>query len=177
MDDKAYRIYGADLRDRLVPCGNCDFEEEYVQQADHKHEAPEHIVQQLARHEAWIHEIRDSSTRMIAEQGSDLRWMRDHIEKLSAVIDKIDERQDSMQADLAKHNHFQTRLRTLEEARDTLPDEFIPRAEFDGAINSVRENVKGKVEGLAGRFALLMWIVGAGFGVTFTALGFIIWGG
>lgn len=180
MDAKQWAIYGADLRNRLIPCGDCAFDDEEHTMSDkhpdHAHDPPEHIVQQLARHEAWIHEIRDSSTRLISEQGRDLKWIREHMEKLGAMFEKIDARQDRMESELAKHNNFQSRLRVLEESRDTLAEEYVPRPEFDGAINSVRETMKDKVDALAGRFALLMWIVGAGFGIAFTALGFIIFG-
>lgn len=177
MDDRYARIMTYDTRNRMIPCGDCSFEEDEMPEPDHQHEPPEHIVQQLARHEAWIHEIRDSSTRMIAEQGRDLKWMIEHMEKLGATIEKIDARQDRMESELSKHNNFQKRLQAVEETHENLADNYIPRTEFDAAMQSVRESVTEKVNAVSGRFSLLVWIIGAGFGVSFTALGFIIFGG
>jgi len=180
MNPVEWAILSADLRHRLIPCGNCDFDDEEDDMNEkiphHEHDPPQHIIQQLSRHEAWIHEIRESSTRMIAEQGTDLKWMREHIEKLGAVIDKIDARQDRMESELSKHNQFQARVRKLEENHEALPEEFVPRSEFDGAIKSVRETLEDKTKGLSERFTLLIWIVGGGFGIMFTALGFMIFG-
>jgi DNA repair exonuclease SbcCD ATPase subunit len=144
---------------------------------EHAHDIPRHVTDQLERHENELKSLRDSSTRLISEQGADIRWMRDHLEKLAGVIDKIDARQDRMEGELSKHNNFQGRLRTLEDVNKEMSSEYIPRVEVNAALLSIREHVKERFDSLAARFALLTWAMGAGLGICFTALGFLIFGG
>jgi hypothetical protein len=176
MDERTARLYQHDLRDPHIPCGDCAFEEDVMAQPDHQHEAPEHIVQQLARHEAWIHEIRDSSTRMIAEQGRDLKWMIEHMEKLGTTIEKIDARQDAMSAELSKHNNFQSRLKTLEAQSEDMGDTYVSYAVFNTTTKGIRESIAEKMDSVNGRVNLIVWAMGAGLGICLTALGFIIFG-
>lgn len=160
-----------DLRNRMVACGDCSVEEDM---SDSQHDE---MKRDIRRIDTELDSHERETDRAITALSTHFEHISSTLDSQAKLLSQIDKRMGALEGDIKKYNNMRERLDGIERVQESMAQDYVPRPEFNGAINSVREFVKEKVDGLAGRFALLMWIIGAGFGVTFTALGFLIFGG
>jgi uncharacterized coiled-coil DUF342 family protein len=113
------------------------------------------------------HELENS--RAITDLTATLRHMTETLSSYTSKFDALQESVNEMKTNLTKYNNLRERMDDLERIAEARMTEFVPRNEFNGAFKSVREFAEGRASTVQGRLAVVMWAMGALFGV----IGFI----
>lgn len=168
------------FRFTLVDCPECVFEMEELN-TDHSHPTPKHVEDQLNRHEAYIGEFRGESARMWGQVTTDLSYIKKAVDKLAHSTERHDQRLDHLEREIHKYNNLRERLDLLEKMHDRLSSDFVPRPEFNGALNSIREqSVEGDAsikDALAAGLSSIRWVLGGLVGGMFALAMYLIFGG
>lgn len=152
------RILNDDLRNELIGCGYCDFDETSTEDAvaGDRQDASDAEVKALAlrvdRLATCVEGVQLETTRAITELFSYVKHIRETNESQTALIRSIDSRQAVMQESLSKYNAIRERLDVMEREHSNMHDRFIPRTEFNAALKSLR-----------GTMGTLQWMFGLGF--------------
>lgn len=163
-----------------VNCPECVFDMDDIKN-DHTHPTPKHIEDQLARHEAYIGEFRGESARMWGQVTTDLSYIKDGLDKLTHSTERHDQRLDHLEREIHKYNNLRERLDLLEKTHDRLASDFVPRPEFNGALNSIREqSIAGDEsikDALQSGLSSIRWVLGGLVGGMFALAMYLIFGG
>jgi len=151
-----------------VDCPECVFEVEEMpdmekQVPEHDHPVPQHITDQIKRHEMYIDQLQGENARMFGNIETTLDYIRRAVDEQARYTDKHDERLDHIERKLDLYNNVKERVDLLEETHKRLSSDFIPRSEFNGALSSIRDSIatfKWIFGGfVAGTFALAMYMI------------------
>lgn len=167
------------FRFTAVDCPECAFDMEELN-TDHSHPVPDHVTDQLKRHEAYIAEFRGESARMWGAVTTDLSYIKSALDKLTNSTERHDQRLDHLEREIHKYNNLRERLDLLEKTHDRLASDFVPRPEFNGALNSIREqSIDGDnsiKEALQSGLSSIRWVLGGLVGGMFALAMYLIFG-
>lgn len=142
MSSIADHIYGADLRDRLIPCGNC---EDPVSDLESVRQHVQRLDTELDGHE-------QENARTITELSTTVKHISVILEKQAHTMEDLDKRFAGMERKLDKYNNLRERTDSLEKSRTELSVDYVPRREFNGMVGSLRREI-----------GAMKWIFGIGF--------------
>lgn len=138
-------VLSGDLRDAMVFCGDCDFEEGDQMATVEQHEQAnstkiDQILSLLASSQASMAHFQGRTEQEIKTLSNDLAKLHDTVEKLTCIVNTTYAKVTNGQED---------RIKKLEDHVDAMDETHITRHEFNGAFASVRTQI-----------AQLKWIFG-----------------
>ena len=138
-------IYAADLRNGMIPCGECEFDKGEDMATVEEHEKInatkiDQILSLLASSQASMAHFQGRTEQEIKTLSNDLAKLHDTVEKLTGIVNTTYAKVTNGQED---------RIKKLEEHVDAMDETHITRHEFNGAFASVRTQI-----------AQLKWIFG-----------------
>ena len=148
MNDRSAAVERADLRDRLIPCGDFDFEESEMsdeKQHDDMRRDIRRIDTELDSHER-------ETDRAVTELSTHYSHISATLDAQAQLLSQIDKRMGKIEVDLGRYNNMRERLDGVERAQATLGTDFVPRREFNGMVGSIRNQIK-----------TMQWVFGIGF--------------
>ncbi len=119
----------------------------------HDHPVPQHVVDQMKRHEMYIDQLQGESARMFGNIEASLEYMKGQNAEINSGWRELSRRIDEQDKKLDRYNNLRERVDIIEQTHDRLSKDFIPREEFNGAVNSLREQIKSG-------FGNLKWVLG-----------------
>lgn len=146
MKDIERHIYGADLRDHLIPCGECGFEDA-MSSAD-----IETIKRDVRRLDTELDGHEQENARTITELATTVKHISTVLDNQARIMEELKRQFSEMERKLDRYNNLRERIDAVERSREALPSDYVPRPEFNGAINSLR-----------GEIRTMKWIFGIGF--------------
>jgi protein-arginine kinase activator protein McsA len=163
-----YKLGGHPVR---VDCPECVFEVEEMpdmekQVPEHDHPVPQHVTDQLKRHEMYIDQLQGENARMFGQIESALEYIRQAVDSQAQKTDANSVRLGHIEREIGKYNNVKERVDLLEETHKRLSSEYVPRAEFNGALASIRDSIN-----------TLKWILGGFIAGTFALAMYMIFGG
>lgn len=147
MDTMQRAVLSADLRDALIPCGDCADEDGDMATVEQHEQANATEIKQLAGLlSGW-------QQSMSFFQGQIETQMRDSREDIKTLFVMVKEQADIINKTYSKvTNGQEDRLKKAEEAIDKLPDNYVRMEVFNGAMGALRSQMQQ-----------LKWIFGLGF--------------
>lgn len=150
----------------------------------HDHPVPQHVVDQIKRHEMYIDQLQGENARMFGNIESSLVWIKkalvdgnDTTRKLSSDLEILSRRVDA-------YNHVKERTDTIENTIDGLGVAFVPREEWQSAVSALRDQIDATAKVMddkidaASRFATkVIAIITTGVGAVLTFLVARMFGG
>lgn len=146
MKDIERHIYGADLRDHLIPCGECGFEDA-MSNVD-----LENIKRDVRRLDTELDGHEQENARTITELATTVKHISTVLDNQARIMEGLERRFGEMERKLDRYNNLRERTDALERSREKLSTDYVPRQEFNGAINALR-----------GEIRTMKWIFGIGF--------------
>ena len=155
----------ADLRDAMVPCGDCEFEEDLVSDkiTGHSHETPKHVTDSINRNTMGLEALQIETTRAIATLGQSMLHIRETNEHQTAAILRIETMQRDMATQIGRYNNMRERLDQIEAETSDMHEKFVGKEVFNGAMESIRKQL-----------GLVQWAFGLGFSSVVTLLVLIL---
>lgn len=142
-------VMQADLRDGMIPCGDCDFEEDGVSDHERKHDD---TAEHLRRLDVEVEGVKLESSNAITALNTSLSFIGDQLKRYDETLKVVQSQLQTIASDVGKYNNVRERIDLLEQFQDNMGKNFVPREEFNGAFKSVRQQIR-----------TLQWIFGIGF--------------
>lgn len=168
MNDRAAAIERADLRHRMIPCGDCSFEENEMGDVHH-----EEMKRDIRRIDTELDSHERETDRAVTELSTHYKHISSTLDAQAHLLTQIDKRIGKMEVDLGKYNNMRERLDLLERSHGMLATEYVPRQEFNGALGSVRQHSEGKAAVLEGKLRMLVWGLGVFITIASGTIGFV----
>lgn len=167
MSDKAAAIEWADLRDRMIPCGDCE-ERDVSDERQH-----DEIKREMRRIDTELDSHERETDRAVTELATHYKHISSTLDSQSLLLSQIDKRIGAIEVDLGKYNNMRERLDMVERTQSALATAYVPREEFNGALGSVRQYSEGKSAGVEGKLRILVWGVGVFITLASGTIGFL----
>lgn len=167
MSDREASIMRADLRNRMVPCGDCDFEESTM---DAQHEE---MKRDIRRIDTELDSHERETDRAITELSTHYSHISATLDSQAQLLAQIDKRMGKIEVDLGRYNNMRERLDDVERTQAAMGTAYVPRDEFNSALGSVRQHAEGKVAVVEGKLRMLVWGIGGFLTLASGSVGFI----
>ena len=151
MNDLEAAALSGDLRNEMIPCGECNFEEEYFVSDEKQHDD---IRRDIRRIDTELDSHERETDRAITMLSTNYNHIASALEAQQKLLAQIDQRMGKMEVDLGRYNNMRERVDGLERAQSQLGVDFVPRNEFNGAVGSLRNQIK-----------TMQWVFGVGFSI------------
>jgi t-SNARE complex subunit (syntaxin) len=131
-------VYAADLRNGMIPCGECEFEEGEIMATREEHESAnatkiDQILSLLAASNASLAHFQGRTEQ-------EIKTVRDDLTKLHETVDKLTGLVNTTYAKVT--NGQEDRIAKLEKHMDNIDQSHITRHEFNGAFASIRAQLR-----------------------------------
>ena len=167
MSDKEQAVLGGDLRDNKIPMGGCEDEEVRVMAE------LDNIKRDIRRLDTELDGHEQENARTITELSVGLLNIGKQLDTQAQTLQGISDRVGHLEVKIDRYNNLRERMDQAEQFIDKMGTSYVPRAEYQGALNSVREYAKGKADAVTGKMTMLVWAIGIGFSATGGAIGFL----
>ncbi len=173
MSKKADAVYSADLRNTYIPCGDCDFEEEYM--ADH-----EKLERDIRRIDTELEGHMQENLRAITTLQTNYSHITRALDSQGRILEQIDKRMAHIEVAVGGVPALKERLDVIEGVEKTRSEHYIPRHEYNASLISVRQYAEGegakavaKADRVEGRLTMMVWGVGLTLAGISGVVGFI----
>jgi chromosome segregation ATPase len=166
-DSRVAAIEGADLRNQMIPCGDC---EESEMSDDRQHDD---IKRDIRRIDTELDNHERETDRAITELATHYKHISSTLDAQGQILTHIDKRIGKMEVDLGRYNNMRERLDIVERTQSALATAYVPRDEFNGAVGSVRQFADVRSTGTEGKLRMLVWGVGVFITLASGTIGFV----
>ena len=161
-----------------VNCPECVFDAEEIDMSDirredlpaHDHPVPQHVTDQLKRHEMYIDQLQGENSRMFGSIETGLEFLKGQISEINSGWRELSKRLDEQEKKLDRYNNLRERMDLVEQTHDRLNKDYVPRQEFNGAVGSLRDQLRSS-------FATMQWILGGVVAAAASIAAYVIFGG
>lgn len=119
----------------------------------HDHPVAQHVTDQMKRHEMYIDQLQGESARMFGSIEASLEFIKGQITEINSGWRQLSARLDEQEKKLDRYNNLRERVDIIEQTHDRMAKDYVPRDEFNGALNSLRDQIKTG-------FANQKWVIG-----------------
>ena len=164
-------LLAADLRDRMVPCGDC--EEDELSDIDGTKRDVRRVETELEGH---IQE----NLRVITSLQTNYAHITQALESQGRILEQIDKRMAHIEVALGAVPAIKERMETMEAVEAKRSQDYVPRNEYNGSLVSVSqyaeaqaERATAKAEKVEGRLTMMVWGIGLTLAGISGVVGFI----
>ena len=173
IDDNRRRFYTS----MAIECPECIDELEEIPMPEqssnnipaHDHAVPQHVTDQLKRHEMYIDQLQGENARMFGNIETSLEYTKREIHTIQSTWKEVSARLEEHGRKLDAYNNLRERIDVIEQTHDQLAKDFIPRGEFNGAVGSLRDQLRSN-------FATMQWVLGGILAFATGIGGYLIFG-